>query len=83
MKDSQDDKSWVSLAKIDGVWKAPQHGASYLAENQWVAFRMAGCPLDRLPDLVQELVAQPAPTVFVPGSRLFKLVLRGAPEDNS
>lgn len=82
-KDSQGHKRWVPLSEIGGVWKAPQHRASYVAEDQWMAFGIVGRPFDRLSNLVQGLVAEPAPTVFVSSSRLFKLVLRGAPEGNA
>ena len=83
MKDSQNHKILVSLTEVHGVGKAPQHGASHVANDHWVAFGMVGRTLDRLFDLLQELVAEPAPAVFVPSDRLFKLVPRGTSEDDA
>lgn len=81
MKDSQDHERLVSGPEINSERKAPQYGAPYVAEDKRVAFGMDGCPLDRLSDLIQELLAEPTSTVFVPSGRLFKLIPCGAPED--
>jgi hypothetical protein len=58
MKDRQDHEQGVAPTEVDRVGEAPQYRALNICDDDRVSFGMAGCPLDRLADFVQELVAE-------------------------